>query len=120
MTDAAASVQSSARLLEDPVRVTVRVGREQVSAIEALVGDNIYPDRSKAIRDAVDCLLDADDLPADDSGAAERVTIRLPEYQDEGLERLQDEGHYGNRSVAVRAGVSRLLSQLEAEGVLER
>lgn len=60
-------VECPEKRMESAERVTVRVDGRQLDRIETLVEDGIYKDRSKAIRDGIDKLLD--DL--EDEGVSE-------------------------------------------------
>lgn len=106
--------------LDDPDRITVRLTRRQIELLDQLADDYIYPDRSKALRDATDCVVDTDDvLGVTYHGKTSRVTFRVDRDVSDALDHRVEIDDYRNRSIAIRAGVSRLLDDLDDEGVID-
>lgn len=111
------SSESSAaayRYFENPERVTIRFQRLQVEALDALVNDDVYADRSKAIRAGIERLLG--DGGRDNENRLEdsrKATFYLPKHQLESIEDLVDDGIYPNRSAAIRDAAEYLFEQYE-------
>lgn len=112
------SSEASWRHFENPERITIRFQRLQVETLDALVVDDVYPNRSKAIRTGIELLLD-DDGRGNEVRLADskKVTFYLPKSQVEAIEDLVDRSVYPNRSAAIRDAAEYLFEQYEREEI---
>ncbi|QCC57237.1 ribbon-helix-helix domain-containing protein [Natrinema thermotolerans] len=102
-------------------RITIRLAETRVAALETIVDEGAYPNRSEAIRDGIDTVIDAHDAPAPDApavhgetgwdtdmdGRSKRTAVAQP------IERLRERPRAGGEidtrfSVTQRQLVSRL------------
>lgn len=102
------------RYFDDPERLTVRFQKLQVETIDAIVDAGEFADRSKAIREGIDLLLEdggrGNEVRLDTS---RKVTFYLPKSVLEDVEALADQAVYPNRSAAIRDGAEYLFEKYE-------
>ncbi len=99
--------------MEKADKVTIRLTPEQASALDFLVEQGEFKNRSEAIRNSIDSMLEGPE-------EVEGVNVKLPDTMVESIDLLVSLDHFVTRELGIRELVRNGLQQVNFENLRSR